>query len=240
MAELQRPPTEESELQPISLSLHLGFLREYRSGFDKMTEEKQFEIERAFSKGYEGLSAQRQLQIRKNTEGLGLDIQELSQLHPGIAIIRQDIIGERIVDVLESCGIVDRARSDRVGVDFTRKILSDGAPNILEELSMEEKDIKARSRRSRDAETKIVAGRLLILKEAILSELDRLKPIPEDPETKQDKKANGKFNQYVPDKLDILSSWLKSAILSQGFIGFSTLDKLIDKFLQTRHWLNKM
>lgn len=241
MVEFQLPQTGKPELSPISLSLHLMFLREHRSGFDKMTEGKQFEIEQAFSKGYEDLSAERQQQVGKYIEGITLEIQGLPQLHPGLAIIRRDRIGEGIIDVLESCGIVDSASPG--GVEFIRKMLSAGAPNVSEELSIEEKDIKAQTLRSIDPETKIVADSLLTLKEAILSELDRLKLIPEDPETTQNKKANGELNQlygYVPDELKSLSPWLKGAILDKGLIGFSTLDRLIDKFFQIRHWLNKM
>ncbi len=169
-----------------------------------------------------------------------MEIQELPQLHPGFAIIRHDIIGERIVDVLESCGIVDSAQPG--GVSFTRKALSSGvgAPNVLEELSIEEKDIKARSRKSREAETKLVADSLLAITAGIRHELDRFKIIPKDSKTTQDKEANGKLNQFIPHRLYSLSAFLKGAILECGLIGFSTLDKLIDKYFETRKWLNKM
>lgn len=239
MGELPLYQTEQSELRPISLSLHLEFLRKYRNGFDTMTDEKQFEIEQAFSKGYKDLSAQGQSQVKTNIEGIALDVQELPQLNPGLAIIRQNTIGERIVDILESCGIVNSAKSG--GVEHTRKMLSDRAPEFLNELNIYEQGAKDEARRRRrNAEVKMVAERLLAIKTGIRHELDRLKLIPKDSKTTQDKVTKEELYELDPHEIYVISPWLKGAILAHGLIGFSGLDKLIDEFLQTSHRLNKM
>lgn len=234
MNEHQPHSVENPSVKPSPISMHLNFLRDHRGdGFNEMSVERQSAIGQSFDTHFVALSHQRQDGIRQTLNGLASDIEELPSLQTGIAIVNKLAIGARIVDVFDACGIVDSAVEG--GLEYSRKKISENAPEILAELEYYVNDIKdtlkVNRRRKRFGEIRETAELLLSIKSGIGQELDRLQLVPKGTSPNSIKEKD-----YSPRYLSILSDELRGYTRKYGLIGFSTLSKLIEEFYNVKRY----
>ena len=227
-------PQEKGErIQTPDISSHLSFIKEATWQYRDLSSAK---LEKFFREAFERLPEDERKAAELELQALGVEIGVLDKQNEGVALVRQDEIVSRFREILDRSGVVDSAKEG--GVERTRQNLYMLAENTAAYL--QEYEAFAQSVKDKSGDTKQNAEYLLAVVSGIRVELERLQLTDiggVQPKGELSSERNARLLVFT--SVGQLGQKLGPTIELEGLIGFSTLDKLIDKFRSAKKYLEE-
>lgn len=228
------PPQEKGEkVKTPEVSQQLSFVKEVAWQYRDLPSAT---VEQSFRGAFEKLPEDEQKAISLELQALGVEIGTLDKQNEGVAIIRQDEIVNRFREVLDRSGVVASAKEG--GVERVREQFSGLAGEAAAYL--QEYESFAQSVKDKSDDTKQNAEYLLAVVSGIRAELERLQLADMQnvqPKGELTKERNARLPVYTT--VGQLGGRLEPNIELEGLIGFSTLNKLINKFHSAKKYLEE-
>lgn len=228
------PPQEKGEkIQTPKVSQHLSFVKEVAWQYRDLPSAK---VEQSFKEVFERLPEDEKKAISLELQALGIEIGALDKQNKGIVIVRQDEIVNRFREALDRNGIVTSAKKG--GVERVREQFAGLAGEAAAYL--QEYESFAQSVKDKSDDTRQNAEYLLAVVSGIKAELERLQLADVNniqPKGELAKERSARLPVYTT--VGQLGRKLELNIELEGLIGFSTLNKLIDKFHSAKKYLEE-
>ncbi|MCI0542183.1 hypothetical protein L0Y69_00290 [bacterium] len=229
------PPQEKGEkIQSPEVSRHLSFVKEAAWQYRDLPSAK---VEQSFKDAFERLSEDEKKAISLELQALGVEIGMLDKQNEGVAIVRQDEIVNRFKEALDRSGVVASAKED--GVERFREQVAGLAGEAAAYL--QEYESFAQSVKDKSDDTRQNAEYLLAVVSGIRAELERLQLADINNIQPKGELAKERSARWLPVDTTIgqLGRGLEPNIELKGLIGFSTLNKLINKFHSAKKYLEE-
>jgi len=228
------PPQEKGEkVKTPEVSQQLSFVKEAAWQYRDLPSAT---VEQSFKGAFERLPEDEQKAISLELQALGVEIGTLDKQNEGVAIVRQDEIVNRFREALDRSGVVASAKEG--GVERVREQFSGLAGEAAAYL--QEYESFAQSVKDKSDDTRQNAEYLLAVVSGIRAELERLQFVDlQNVQPKGELAKERSARMLVYTTVGQLGGRLEPNIELEGLIGFSTLNKLINKFHSAKKYLEE-
>ncbi len=208
------------------------FVKDYSWEWNDLTDKQVQALEADFKQAFQKLPALEQQALLLEAQALSNSIKILPDLNPGVAIMRQTDMADRVNSIMERAGVIGSTKEG--GLERTKEKLAALGEDTLGYLI--EYEIFAKTQAEKPEVASQVTYVLNIIS-GIRSEIERLKLADASKSQPKGELARRRDSKRrVKTSISKLGNELDSALSNEELIGFCTLNELLKEFHNAKRY----